>query len=232
MLRYAVPQGSMRLTLVTTMPDASNLIPGASAGRTYPAEPLTMDEMKALLDCAKYSVVPSWTAPRMQAALVLMWRGGLRASEALAVRRRDIDFDAGTVRVRDGKWGRTATVGIDPDGLTILREWERERMEKGAKPDDQWLRVPGRGEWTYPTMNMAVKRLAKRAGITKRVSCHQFRHTMAAQMADEGVDMRIISAQLRHSSVDTTHRYVNHLKPKDVIEAVAARPGFLTTTEA
>lgn len=213
------------------MSSTANLIPGATAGRTFPAEPLTLAEVKAMLDCARYDTRPRWTAPRIMAAVVLMWRGGLRASEALAVRRRDIDFDAGTVRVRDGKWGKTAVVGIDPDGLTILREWERERIEKGARPDDQWLRVPGRAEWTYHTMNMAMKRLAKRAGITKRVSCHQFRHTMAAQMADEGIDIRIISTQLRHSSVDTTHRYVNHLKPADVIEAVAARPGFLTTTE-
>jgi integrase len=212
------------------MSNTDNLARGGTAGRTFPAEPLTMDEMRSLLDCAMYSVRPAWTAHRSRAALVLMWRGGLRASEALSVERRDIDFDAGTVRVRDGKGGTTATVGIDPDGLSILRQWEHERSTRGGTPNEQWLRVPGRNEWTYFAMNMHMKRLAKRAGIAKRVSCHQFRHTMAAQMADEGVDIRIISTQLRHSSVDTTHRYVNHLKPADVIEAVAKRPGFLTTT--
>lgn len=208
----------------------SNLIPGASKGRKYVPEPLTKDEAARLLDEARHHGKPIWAAARNRAAIVLMWRGGLRASEALAVERRDIDFDAGTVLVRDGKYGKTATVAIDPDGITVLEEWERERIEKGSPPTGQWLQVPGRGEWTYPLMNATLKRIAKRAGITKRMSCHQLRHTMAAHMADEKMDMRVISAQLRHESLSTTHHYINHLRPATVIEQVQRRPGFLTTT--
>lgn len=209
----------------------SNLIPGATKGRTFPAEPLTLAECQAMLACARYSTRPPWTAPRTQAAIVLMWRAGLRAFEALGVERRDLDFDAGTVRVRDGKYGKTETVALDPDAITVLREWDRVRNEHGGRPGDQWLQVPGRPPWTYHTMNMAIKRIAKRAGIAKRVSCHQLRHTMAAQMADEKVDIRLIQQQLRHNNVHTTNRYVNHLNPTALTDAVSQRPGFLTTTE-
>ena len=166
----------------------------------------------------------------MQAAIVLMWRGGLRAAEALAVERRDIDFDTGMLRVRDGKGGTNETVALDPDALLILSQWEHERMAHGGRMNDQWLRIPHRAEWNYNSMNMAIKRLARRAGIAKRVSCHQLRHTMASQLADEGVDLRIIQQQLRHSNAYTTDRYINHLNPTALAEAISQRPGFLTTT--
>lgn len=205
----------------------NNLIPGASKGRTFPAEPLTLAECQTLLAWAEIDARPRWTGLRMKAALVLMWRAGLRASEALNVRERDFDFDNGLLRVRDGKHGKTAAVALDPDAIRILMDWQAERRKQGASPSGQWLQAMGRPEWTYHSMNLAVKRLAKRAGITKRVSCHQFRHTMAAHMADEQVDLRIIQQQLRHENIHTTHRYVNHLNPTALADAISQRPGFI-----
>jgi len=59
-----------------------------------------------------------------------------------------------------------------------------------------------------------LKRLGTRAGIDKRVQAHGLRHTHAAQLRIEGVDIAIISRQLGHSSIATTARYLDHLAPR------------------
>jgi len=68
-----------------------------------------------------------------------------------------------------------------------------------------------------------LKRLATRAGIDKPVHAHGLRHTHAAQLRAEGVDIAIISRQLGHASIATTARYLDHLAPSAVIEAMRRR---------
>ena len=67
------------------------------------------------------------------------------------------------------------------------------------------------------------KRLGGKAGIAKRCHAHGLRHTFAAGLADEKVDIRIIQRALGHSSLGTTARYVDHLNPTAVIDALRAR---------
>jgi integrase/recombinase XerD len=59
--------------------------------------------------------------------------------------------------------------------------------------------------------------LAQIAGIHKRVHAHGFRHTHAAQLRTEGVDIGIISKQLGHQSIATTARYLDHIAPVAVV---------------
>ena len=61
------------------------------------------------------------------------------------------------------------------------------------------------------------------AGIAKRVHPHGLRHTHAAQLRAEGVDIGIISKQLGHRSISTTAVYLDHIAPYAVVEAVRAR---------
>jgi len=67
------------------------------------------------------------------------------------------------------------------------------------------------------------KRLAARAGIDKRVHAHGLRHTHAAQLSAEGVDIAIVSRQLSLASITTTARYLNHLALRAVIKAMPSR---------
>ena len=60
-------------------------------------------------------------------------------------------------------------------------------------------------------------------GISKRVHPHGLRHTGAAEMAEEGVDIRVISRQLGHKNVAITHRYIDHLAPQAVLDAARGR---------
>ena len=72
-------------------------------------------------------------------------------------------------------------------------------------------------------VRVMLKRLAFKAGIDKRVHAHGFRHTHAAQLRAEGVDIAIISRQLGHSRIDVTARYLDHIAPTAVIETMRQR---------
>lgn len=68
-----------------------------------------------------------------------------------------------------------------------------------------------------------LPKLGKKAGIEKRVHAHGLRHTLAAELREEGEDIGIISKQLGHANIGTTSRYLDHVAPTRVIKAVSAR---------
>jgi site-specific recombinase XerD len=152
-----------------------------------------------------------------------MYRGGLRSGEALALYLKDVDREAGTVRVLRGKGDHSRVVGLDRGAFALVERWLDRRKALGIKSTAP-LFCTLRGKALDPSyLRHAVKRLAKRARIEKRVHPHGLRHTHAAELAREGVPMNVIQAQLGHSSLATTSRYLAHVAPQQVIEAMQAR---------
>jgi site-specific recombinase XerD len=68
-----------------------------------------------------------------------------------------------------------------------------------------------------------LPRLARKAGIEKRVHPHGLRHTHAFELMMEGVPVPIIQRQLGHGSLATTQRYLDHLAPKELVETMQRR---------
>jgi integrase len=91
-------------------------VPGHHCGRAphnkglqYPADPPTVEEVVAVMRCAG----PMPHGLRARALIVLLWRAGLRISEALALAESDLNRATGGVLVRHGKGGKRREVGID-----------------------------------------------------------------------------------------------------------------------
>src|SRR5436190_11197786 len=79
-------------------------------GKRFPAEPLSPDEVKQLLRaCSRRAS----SGVRNKALLVVLYRGGLRLSEALSLQCKDLDFEAGSVRVLCGKGRTSRLIGLD-----------------------------------------------------------------------------------------------------------------------
>jgi site-specific recombinase XerC len=94
-------------------------------GRRYPADPPTTEEIIAVMRCA--GATPYGL--RARALVVLLWRAGLRVSEALALAESDLDRTTGGVLVRLGKGGKRRRVGMDVWGWQQLQPWLDRRIE-------------------------------------------------------------------------------------------------------
>jgi site-specific recombinase XerD len=181
---------------------------------------LSGPEVLALLAAVKG---PRLTATRNRALLAVLYRSGLRISEALSLEPKDIDMAAGSIRVLFAKGGRARTVGVDPGALAILSEWLALRPQVGPKARSPIFCGAGGGRLTGAYVPRLLPRLGRLAGVDKRVHAHGLRHTHAAELRSEGIDIGIISKQLGHVSIATTIRYLDHIAPRAVVEAVAGR---------
>jgi integrase len=188
-----------------------------------PPEPLAREEVRALLLACSPETL---TGMRNRALLVVLWRAGLRCAEALALRPCDVDFGAGTIRVRFGKGRKARTVGVDDEALAVVRAWLGAREAAGVASDFLFCDLK-RGYVGHPMrpryVRAEVARIARRAGVGHRVHPHGLRHTHAVELRREGWDIPLISRQLGHASIATTAIYVDHLYPSEVVGRARAR---------
>jgi integrase/recombinase XerD len=186
-------------------------------GRRYPAEVLTTAEVAAVIGRC------SPTAPtgiRNRALLMLLYRSGLRVSEALALRPGDVNLAAHTVRVLHGKGGKATTRGFHPTATDTLARWLDARRQLGGRGP---LFCTLQGGPLHPQyVRNLLRRLGVAADIDKRVHPHGLRHTFAWELEQAGVPVTVISALLGHSGVAVTARYLNHLSNHQAVSALAA----------
>jgi len=192
----------------------------SSTSRRRPPEVLSEAEAIALLKACS-SRAPSGV--RNRALIAVLWRCGLRISEALALELRDVDLQAGTVRVRHGKGDRSRTVGLDEQTTALLARWldRRKKLSPGARAPIFCTLQGGRMDSSY--VRRLLPRLARKAGIDRRVHAHGLRHTYASELAREGTAINVIRDALGHTSLAVTDRYLRDVAPTHVIDTMRAR---------
>jgi site-specific recombinase XerD len=186
----------------------------ANKGNKYPPEVLSADEVRGLIEACSNKAP---TGIRNRALVVAMYRGGLRAGETLALRSKDVDVAAGAITVLHGKGDRRRVVGLDPGAMAILSRWLDMRRSLGIIGHAPLFCTLDGNPLKPSYLRTLLPRLARKAGIEKRVHPHGLRHTHAYELMMEGVPVPIIQQQLGHTSLATTDRYVSHLAPIDVI---------------
>ena len=193
----------------------------ADTGRKRPAEILTEDEMRRLLAaCSRRAP----TGIRDRALMVVMYRAGLRVSEALDLRPADVDASRGTIRVLHGKGDKARTVGIDDGALAVLELWLAKRKELGINGGQSKLFCTLKGTpLSADQVRQMTRRRARNAGLEKRVHPHGLRHTYASELADDGTPVNVIQKALGHSTLSTTSIYLDHIAPAQVIERGRSR---------
>jgi site-specific recombinase XerD len=192
----------------------------ANKGKTYPPEVLTADEVRSLIEACSNRAP---TGIRNRALIVVLYRGGLRSGEMLALRPKDVDVAAGTVTVLHGKGDRRRVVGLDPGAMAILSRWLDTRHNLGINGHAPvFCTLQGKPmQGSY--VRTLLPRLARKVDVEKRVHPHGLRHTHAYELMMEGVPVPIIQQQLGHTSLATTDRYVSHLAPVDLISHMQQR---------
>lgn len=182
-------------------------------GRRFPAEVLTPGEARSILAQCSLNAP---TGIRNRALLTVMYRGGLRISEALALKPSDVDYARGSVRVLHGKGDRSRVVGLDDGALAVIQRWADRRRELGIRGRVLFCTLAG-GPLSDRYVRDMLNRKARDAGIEKRVHPHGLRHTHAAELVAEGVPVNVIQKQLGHAWLATTDVYLRHVAPGDVI---------------
>lgn len=190
-----------------------------------PAEVLDEDEIRALLGTFSRRAP---TAVRNRALILLLWRAGLRITEALSLQLGDVHLDAArpTLTVRaGGKFGKQRIVGIHGEAAAELGRWldVRQRLGLGRHRHVFCTLKGGRLDASYVRAMLLRKR--KRAGIERRVHPHAFRATLAVELTRDGVPLPAIRDVLGHANIASTDAYVRRVFPEVAIDAVINRAG-------
>jgi integrase len=151
----------------------------------------------------------------------MLYRSGLRISEALALRPVDVDVARHAARILHGKGDKATTRGFHPSADDALARWLDTRKALGLKGGPLFCTLDGKPLQAAYVRNL-LHRLAGQAGIDKRVHPHGLRHTYAAELEDAGLTVSEISKLLGHSSAAVTARYLDHLTNDRAIAALTA----------
>jgi site-specific recombinase XerD len=211
-------------------------LPGYHAGRPprnkgmlYPADPPTVEEIVCVMRHASENP----HGFRLRAMIVMLWRGGLRVQEALALCERDLDPSRGSVVVRCGKGGRRREVGMDAWGWEQLRPWVAQRPEMPVGLLFCVIDGPTRGRpWSAAAVRGEFRRHAAEAGVRRRFAPHQLRHAHAVELAREGVSLNVIQRQLGHANLGTTSIYLQGIDIEEIISTVHARRALMMSATA
>ena len=156
-----------------TMPGYHAGRPPCNKGRLYPADPptATVEEIIAVMR----QTGDDRHGFRLRALIIVLWRGGLRIQEALALGERDLDPRRGSLLVRNGKGGLRREIGMDAWGWEQLRPWLAARVELPIGPLFCVIDGPTCGRpWSSANARVEFRRLAAQAGIrpaSRRTSC-------------------------------------------------------------
>ncbi|MGH2858029.1 MAG: tyrosine-type recombinase/integrase [Solirubrobacteraceae bacterium] len=158
-------------------------------GLRYPPDPPTVEEIVAVMRAA--GDTPDGV--RLRAIIVVLWRAGLRISEALSLSETDLDPDRGSLLIRHGKGDQRREVGMDRWAWAHLEPWLKLRAQLPVGRLFCVLRGPTRGR---PCASAGIRtqlhHAAATAGVRRRFAPHQLRHAHAVEMSREGISLIVI----------------------------------------
>ncbi len=176
---------------------------------------ISESEMRALIDAAGAN-------PEVLAIILTLGYSGLRVGELCALDVDDIDFSDGVINVRSGKGDKGRIALIEERTVKALKDY----LDARKATSGPLFLSTHRQRINERTVQRTIKRYAKLAGISKKVTPHVLRHTFATTLLKQGADIRIIQQLLGHASVATTQIYT-HLDDRALRDAYTrAKPQY------
>lgn len=204
--------------------DPSILLDAPKTKRKLP-DTLSFEEIELIISQIDLST-PEGT--RNKAILELMYSCGLRVSEVVNLTISGLYLDVGFIRVI-GKGDKERLIPIGTDAIKHIKIYKDNirvhvPVQKGFE-DILFLNKRGKN-LTRVMIFLIIKSLSAKAGITKVISPHTFRHSFATHLVEGGADLRAVQEMLGHESITTTEIYT-HLD-RDFLRETLHRfhPGF------
>jgi len=187
--------------------DPSVLLEAPKLKRALP-DVLSFEEIERIISKIDLST-PDGT--RNKAILETMYSCGLRVSETVNLKISCLYLDIGFIRVI-GKGDKERLVPIGTDAIKNIKIY-KDNIRNHVTPkkdfeDILFLNKFGKG-LSRVMIFYIIKDLAKKAGITKNISPHTFRHSFATHLVEGGADLRAVQEMLGHESITTTEIYTH-----------------------
>jgi len=185
----------------------TTLLPSPKTRRKLP-DVLSFEEIEqviAQIDLSKAE------GGRNKAILETMYSSGLRVTEAINLKISCLYLDVGFIRVI-GKGDKERLVPIGSDAIKFIKLYKDTIRvhQTPAKYSEDVLFLNNRGKALSRVMIFyIIKDLIMKAGITKSISPHSFRHSFATHLVEGGADLRAVQEMLGHESITTTEIYTH-----------------------
>ncbi|MEM7442593.1 MAG: tyrosine recombinase XerC [Pseudomonadota bacterium] len=173
--------------------------------RTLP-KTLTTDDALEMIDLAGSSDRRDWIAKRDQALFALLYGCGLRLSEALSLRQRDLPLGK-TITVT-GKGDKQRMVPVLPMVADLIAHYAK-ACPFVLERDAPVFRGARGGPLNPAVAERQMRRLRGALGLPDHATPHALRHSFATHLLAEGADLRAIQELLGHASLSTTQRYTD-----------------------
>jgi site-specific recombinase XerD len=181
-------------------------------GTVLPKKPRTLPKVLDPNVIARLIEGPDTSTPaglRDRAILELLYGGGLRISELVALDVASVDLDEGSAIVRGKGSKERLTLFGEPGMVALVRYLESGRPAFVSGPQPALFLNKNGGRLTARAVQMLIKRHAIAANIEQDVWPHLLRHSFATHLLDGGADLRIVQDLLGHSSANTTQIYTH-----------------------
>ena len=196
----------------------TDLLEAPKIGRKLP-EVLSIGEINDIINAVDLS---KEEGERNKAMLETLYSCGLRVSELTNLKISNLLLNEGFIRVvGKGDKERITPIGsVAIKHIKIYVKTKRNHMSNIEKESEDILFLNRRGKQLTRVMIFTIiKRLAEKAGITKTVSPHTFRHSFATHLVEGGANLRAIQEMLGHESITTTEIYT-HLDREYLRQAI------------
>lgn len=172
---------------------------------------LTEEQMKLLLSgpqrLLESGSVDAHTAWRDRLAMELLYGGGLRVSEVVALDYGAIDFESGVARVT-GKGRKERLCPLGNVAMAVLKKF-RDEFATEYGPTSAVLVNPNGRRMTVDAVQIMLKRYLALAGLPMDLTPHKLRHSYATHLLNAGADLRLVQELLGHSQLATTQIYTH-----------------------
>jgi len=162
---------------------------------------LSREEIKNIIDAIRN--------PKHKLIISLAYGAGLRISEVVNLKLKDIDFNELTIHLKNAK-GKKDRITIFPEKIKN----DLQNLIASKNSDDYVFESERGGKLTERTAQKVFENSLKKSRIKKEATFHSLRHSFATHLLENGVDVRYVQELLGHQNIRTTQIYTQVTNPK------------------
>lgn len=162
---------------------------------------LSREEIKSIINAIKN--------PKHKLIISLAYGAGLRISEVISLKAKDINLEELTIHLKNAK-GKKDRITIFPEKIKN----DIQNSISGKNLNDYLFESERGGKLTERTAQKVFENALRKAGIKKDATFHSLRHSFATHLLENGVDIRYVQELLGHRNIRTTQIYTQVTNPK------------------